>query len=108
MAAGNDINNSLYKKNKEVVDCHILFCAEGLVACNSPTNHRTCPLDLLPISAAGLFSYPDRCNDNSFLLDFLFNIYSIPIYPEELEEESGERDVWASLLSLLPPRPGPG
>ncbi|MED6264271.1 Trafficking protein particle complex subunit 14 [Characodon lateralis] len=28
--------------------------------------------------------------------------------PEELEEVSGERDVWASLLSLLPPRPGRG
>ncbi|MEQ2295411.1 Galanin receptor type 1 [Ameca splendens] len=27
---------------------------------------------------------------------------------EELEGVSGERDVWASLLSLLPPRPGPG
>ncbi|MED6241891.1 hypothetical protein ATANTOWER_029426 [Ataeniobius toweri] len=26
--------------------------------------------------------------------------------PEELEEVSGERDVWASLLSLLPRRPG--
>ncbi|GAA6085164.1 receptor-type tyrosine-protein phosphatase F-like, partial [Tachysurus ichikawai] len=30
------------------------------------------------------------------------------IPPEELEEVSGEREVWASLLSLLPPRPGPG
>uniref|UniRef100_A0AAY5JVS7 Reverse transcriptase domain-containing protein n=1 Tax=Esox lucius TaxID=8010 RepID=A0AAY5JVS7_ESOLU len=28
--------------------------------------------------------------------------------PEELEEVSGEREVWASLLKLLPPRPGPG
>ncbi|KAK5601698.1 hypothetical protein CRENBAI_021922 [Crenichthys baileyi] len=27
---------------------------------------------------------------------------------EELEEVSGERDVWVSLLSLLPPRPGSG
>ena len=27
--------------------------------------------------------------------------------PEELEEVSGEREVWASLLRLLPPRPGP-
>ncbi len=27
---------------------------------------------------------------------------------EELEEVSGEREVWASLLRLLPPRPGPG
>ncbi|KAI3362358.1 hypothetical protein L3Q82_012665, partial [Scortum barcoo] len=27
--------------------------------------------------------------------------------PEELEEVSGVREVWASLLSLLPPRPGP-
>ncbi|KAK3566414.1 hypothetical protein QTP86_032266 [Hemibagrus guttatus] len=26
--------------------------------------------------------------------------------PEELEEVSGEREVWASLLRLLPPRPG--
>ncbi|KAK5606197.1 hypothetical protein CRENBAI_025552 [Crenichthys baileyi] len=26
--------------------------------------------------------------------------------PEELEEVSGEKDVWVSLLSLLPPRPG--
>ena len=26
---------------------------------------------------------------------------------EELEEVSGEREVWASLLRLLPPRPGP-
>ncbi|GAA6083977.1 receptor-type tyrosine-protein phosphatase F-like, partial [Tachysurus ichikawai] len=30
------------------------------------------------------------------------------IPPEELEEVSGEKEVWASLLSLLPPRPGPG
>ncbi|GAA6106566.1 receptor-type tyrosine-protein phosphatase F-like, partial [Tachysurus ichikawai] len=30
------------------------------------------------------------------------------IPPEELEEVSGEREVWASLLRLLPPRPGPG
>ncbi|KAK3540973.1 hypothetical protein QTP86_007687 [Hemibagrus guttatus] len=28
--------------------------------------------------------------------------------PEELEEVSGEREVWASLLRLLHPRPGPG
>ncbi|KAI3366683.1 hypothetical protein L3Q82_009358 [Scortum barcoo] len=28
--------------------------------------------------------------------------------PEELEEVSGVREVWASLLRLLPPRPGPG
>ncbi len=28
--------------------------------------------------------------------------------PEELEEVSREREVWASLLRLLPPRPGPG
>ncbi|KAK3538572.1 hypothetical protein QTP86_006658 [Hemibagrus guttatus] len=28
--------------------------------------------------------------------------------PEELEEVSGEREVWASLLRLLPPRPGSG
>ncbi|KAK3534690.1 hypothetical protein QTP86_020345 [Hemibagrus guttatus] len=30
------------------------------------------------------------------------------IPPEELEEVSGEREVWASLLRLLPPRPGSG
>ncbi|GAA6082711.1 uncharacterized protein LOC111191400, partial [Tachysurus ichikawai] len=30
------------------------------------------------------------------------------IPPEELEEVSGEREVWASLLRLLPPRPSPG
>ena len=30
------------------------------------------------------------------------------ILPEELEEVSGEREVWASLLRQLPPRPGPG
>ncbi|KAI3363818.1 hypothetical protein L3Q82_001417 [Scortum barcoo] len=30
------------------------------------------------------------------------------IPPEELEEVSGVREVWASLLRLLPPRPGPG
>uniref|UniRef100_A0A672GTN4 Reverse transcriptase domain-containing protein n=4 Tax=Salarias fasciatus TaxID=181472 RepID=A0A672GTN4_SALFA len=30
------------------------------------------------------------------------------ILPEELEEVSGDREVWASLLRLLPPRPGPG
>ncbi len=30
------------------------------------------------------------------------------IPPEELEEVSGEREVWASLLRLLPPRPGLG
>jgi len=28
--------------------------------------------------------------------------------PEELEEVAGEREVWASLLKLLPPRPDPG
>ncbi|KAK3558103.1 hypothetical protein QTP86_009892 [Hemibagrus guttatus] len=27
---------------------------------------------------------------------------------EELEEVSGEREVWASLLRMLPPRPGSG
>ena len=27
---------------------------------------------------------------------------------EELDEVSGEREVWASLLRLLPPRPDPG
>ncbi|KAK0132083.1 hypothetical protein N1851_024332 [Merluccius polli] len=27
---------------------------------------------------------------------------------EELDEVAGEREVWASLLRLLPPRPGPG
>ncbi|KAK3519754.1 hypothetical protein QTP70_003889 [Hemibagrus guttatus] len=30
------------------------------------------------------------------------------IPPEELEEVSGEREVWESLLRLLPPRPGSG
>ncbi|KAK3550607.1 hypothetical protein QTP70_000697 [Hemibagrus guttatus] len=30
------------------------------------------------------------------------------VSPEELEEVSGEREVWASLLRLLPPRPGSG
>ena len=30
------------------------------------------------------------------------------IPPEELVEVAGERTVWASLLRLLPPRPGPG
>ncbi|KAI3376690.1 hypothetical protein L3Q82_017115 [Scortum barcoo] len=34
------------------------------------------------------------------------NAFGIP--PEELEEVSGVREVWASLLRLLPPRPGPG
>ncbi|KAL3973669.1 phosphorylated adapter RNA export protein [Sarotherodon galilaeus] len=28
--------------------------------------------------------------------------------PDKLEEVAGEREVWASLLGLLPPRPGPG
>ena len=27
--------------------------------------------------------------------------------PEELEEVAGDRDVWVSLLKLLPPRPNP-
>ncbi|KAI3358431.1 hypothetical protein L3Q82_014864 [Scortum barcoo] len=36
----------------------------------------------------------------------LGNALGIP--PEELEEVSGVREVWASLLRLLPPRPGPG
>ena len=30
------------------------------------------------------------------------------ILPEELEEVSGVREVWVSLLRQLPPRPGPG
>ncbi|TWW77341.1 hypothetical protein D4764_12G0007310 [Takifugu flavidus] len=30
------------------------------------------------------------------------------IPPDELEEVAGDREVWASLLGLLPPRPGPG
>ncbi|TWW77405.1 hypothetical protein D4764_12G0007950 [Takifugu flavidus] len=30
------------------------------------------------------------------------------ITPDELEEVAGEREVWASLLRLLPPRPDPG
>ncbi|TWW78263.1 hypothetical protein D4764_11G0003840 [Takifugu flavidus] len=30
------------------------------------------------------------------------------IPPDELEEVTGEREVWASLLRLLPPRPDPG
>ncbi|TWW68384.1 hypothetical protein D4764_19G0001820 [Takifugu flavidus] len=30
------------------------------------------------------------------------------IPPDELEEVAGEREVWASLLRLLPPRPDPG
>ncbi|TWW55955.1 hypothetical protein D4764_09G0010050 [Takifugu flavidus] len=30
------------------------------------------------------------------------------IPPDDLEEVAGEREVWASLLSLLPPRPDPG
>ena len=30
------------------------------------------------------------------------------VLPEELEEVSGEREVWVSLLRLLPPRPGHG
>uniref|UniRef100_A0A3Q2C738 WH1 domain-containing protein n=1 Tax=Cyprinodon variegatus TaxID=28743 RepID=A0A3Q2C738_CYPVA len=30
------------------------------------------------------------------------------IAPEELDQVAGERDVWASLLKLLPPRPNPG
>ncbi|TWW71143.1 hypothetical protein D4764_17G0006260 [Takifugu flavidus] len=30
------------------------------------------------------------------------------IPPDELEEVAGEREVWASLLRLLPPRPNPG
>jgi len=27
--------------------------------------------------------------------------------PEELEEVAGDRDIWVSLLKLLPPRPDP-
>ncbi|KAI3356054.1 hypothetical protein L3Q82_017168 [Scortum barcoo] len=34
------------------------------------------------------------------------NAYRVP--PEELEEVSGVREVWTSLLRLLPRRPGPG
>ena len=30
------------------------------------------------------------------------------IPPEELDKVAGEREVWASLLRLLPPRPNPG
>ncbi|TWW55291.1 hypothetical protein D4764_09G0003400 [Takifugu flavidus] len=30
------------------------------------------------------------------------------IPPDEVEEVAGEREVWASLLRLLPPRPDPG
>ena len=30
------------------------------------------------------------------------------VLPGELEEVAGEREVWVSLLRLLPPRPGPG
>ncbi|XP_058616632.1 uncharacterized protein LOC131530397 [Onychostoma macrolepis] len=33
---------------------------------------------------------------------------SLGVPPEEQEEVSGEREVWASLLRMLPPRPGPG
>ncbi|TWW75358.1 hypothetical protein D4764_13G0000200 [Takifugu flavidus] len=33
---------------------------------------------------------------------------SLGIPPDELEEVAGEREVWASLLRLLPPRPDPG
>ncbi|KAK3506093.1 hypothetical protein QTP70_018234, partial [Hemibagrus guttatus] len=33
---------------------------------------------------------------------------SLGVPPEELEEVPGEREVWASLLRLLPPRPGSG
>ena len=29
------------------------------------------------------------------------------IPPEELDEVAGEREAWASLLGLLPPRPDP-
>ncbi|TWW71626.1 hypothetical protein D4764_16G0001230 [Takifugu flavidus] len=32
----------------------------------------------------------------------------VGIPPDELEEVAGEREVWASLLRLLPPRPDPG
>jgi len=32
----------------------------------------------------------------------------VGVPPEELEEVAGDRDVWVSLLKLLPPRPDTG
>ncbi|KAK3524458.1 hypothetical protein QTP70_029309 [Hemibagrus guttatus] len=42
--------------------------------------------------------------------DYVFRLAweRLGVPPEELEEVSGDREVWASLLRLLPPRPGSG
>uniref|UniRef100_A0AAY5L8N4 Uncharacterized protein n=1 Tax=Esox lucius TaxID=8010 RepID=A0AAY5L8N4_ESOLU len=45
-----------------------------------------------------------RCRD--YVSRLAWERLGVP--PEELEEVSREREVWASLLRLLPPRPGPG
>ncbi|KAI3359086.1 hypothetical protein L3Q82_002581 [Scortum barcoo] len=48
----------------------------------------------------------DRTRWRDYVSQLAWERLGVP--PEELEEVSGVREVWASLLRLLPPRPGPG
>ncbi|TWW61049.1 hypothetical protein D4764_05G0011390 [Takifugu flavidus] len=47
-----------------------------------------------------------RTHWRDFVSRLVWECLGIP--PDELEEVAGEREVWASLLRLLPPRPDPG
>ncbi|TWW59868.1 Gamma-enolase [Takifugu flavidus] len=49
---------------------------------------------------------PGRHIGEIMSLDWSGNTWGSP--PDELEEVAGEREVWASLLRLLPPQPNPG
>ncbi|TWW54384.1 hypothetical protein D4764_0180610 [Takifugu flavidus] len=62
-----------------------------------------CPLD------ASLVRRPlgrPRTHWRDYVSRLVWERLGIP--PDELEEVAGEREVWASLLRLLPPRPDPG
>ncbi|TWW71628.1 hypothetical protein D4764_16G0001250 [Takifugu flavidus] len=49
---------------------------------------------------------PGKTRSTDYVSRLVWERLGIP--PDELEEVAGEREVWASLLRLLPPQPDPG
>ncbi|KAI3357344.1 hypothetical protein L3Q82_015493, partial [Scortum barcoo] len=72
-----------------------------------------CPLDASPrevFQACPTGRRPRKGRPRTRWRDYVSQLIweRLGVPPEELEEVSGVREVWASLLRLLPPRPGPG
>ncbi|TWW53859.1 hypothetical protein D4764_0097120, partial [Takifugu flavidus] len=85
----------------------VLFTSEGRMEREIDRADR-CGVHSNADSARSVVETPGETQDTLERLCLSTGLGTLGIPPDELEEVAGEREVWASLLRLLPPRPDPG